>query len=149
MFPFFSGLIEHFQCILGLTALSSIDIVIDPTDAHGGIRATRTGHIQELIDSVTWTSQSPGTQWFTSACKTATIGDDYRVKLEKTSGVDPDSGPALETWHVINTGRQWQWDQVSIGTKVFAGTLYIEETADPTNVVSASVTIDIEVDSGL
>jgi len=146
MFPFSSGLIEHFQCVLGLSALSSTDLVIDPTDAHCGIRATRTGHIQELIDSVTWTSQSPGSQWFTSACKTATIGDSYRVKLDKISGSDPDSGPALATWLVINTGRQWQWDQLSVGTKVFSGTLYIEETADPTNVVSATVNISAEVD---
>ncbi|MEE9366800.1 MAG: hypothetical protein V3W44_08950 [Dehalococcoidales bacterium] len=148
MFPFFSGLIEHFACILKLTALSSTHLVVNPTDAHAGIRATRTGHIQELVNGVTWTSQLPTSEWFTQACKTATIGDSYRVKLVKSTGSDPDSGPALGTWFVINTGRQWQWDQLVVGEKVFTGTLSIEETADSSNVVSASVTISAEVDAG-
>lgn len=126
--------------VLTLNALSSSDSDgSSPYSSTAGIRVLTNGDIEEIIAD-TWTAQNSGTEWIDDAGATAS---DYEVQLEKTSGTDPSSGPALASFHTINATLQWTWTSTTAGTTSFNGTLTIREIADTGNSVSASVSIFI------
>lgn len=54
---------------------------------------------------------------------------DYEVRLTKTSGDDPTSGPALGSWHSLSSTRTWSLTRSGVGTLSFSGTLEIRHTS--------------------
>ena len=122
---------------LTLNNLSSTHAPTDAT-ATAGVRALRSGYVQELVNGVTWANQNAGTEWIDN--NAADIGDSYEVKLTLTSGTTP-SGPTLGAWHTISSTRQWTLTRVIYGVDTFSGTMEIREIANTSNSVSASVTI--------
>lgn len=122
---------------LTLNALSSTRAVTDST-AVAGVHVQRDGYVDELVNGVSWVAQNGGTEWIDN--NASDIGDDYEVKLTKSSGTDP-AGPTLGSWHTISTTREWTLTQTTWGVKTFSGTMEIREIADTGNSVSASVTI--------
>ena len=133
MFPF-SGLLDILSCKLGLTAISNFHVVPFGTDAHAGIKLKQNGDVQ--VKSGTYTTRNIATEWFTQACKNATIGDDYECHLSGTG--DTPTGAALDTWLTINPDREWLLDQDGgeFGTKAFTGTMQIRNISDPSDIVS-------------
>jgi len=143
MFPF-SGLLDVLTCSLALTTLGANHVVDNPNDAHAGLKVKRNGDVQEKLN-VTWTTQNIATEWFTQRCKTATIGDIYEAFLSGT-GHTP-TGSALDTWITVNADLEWLLDQTFVGSKSFSGTLQIREITNPSNIVNASATIGVTVQS--
>ncbi len=142
MFPF--GMLVILACKLGLTTISGWHQVPNGQEAHAGIRVKRNGDVQEK--SGTWSTQNILTEWFTQACKTATIGDDYECYLSGTG--DTPTGDALDTWLAVTVDREWLLDKTGAWGEVeFTGTMQIREIADPPNIVSAAVTIHAQVES--
>ena len=88
-------------------------------------------------------------EWVASGDKTSTIGDDYEVKLTKTSGgLASPSGPTLATWHTINIDRLWTWIYGGGSPAFWNGTLEIREIANTSNSDSSSVSIELETSGG-
>ena len=130
-----------FVLTLTLNALTSTDS--DDTSAACAIYVQRDGYVEELVNNtLPPVEQNPGVEWIND--NSATIGDDYEARLEKTTGTDP-VGIALDTWFTIDQEREWIWARAVVGTTAFTGTLFIREIADTGNSVSASVLIDCEV----
>ena len=105
--------------------------------ATAGVRVLTNGDVEEGAGG-SWTAQNSGVEWIDDGGATSS---DYEVQLVKSSGTTP-SGPSLSTYHTISTTRQWTLTSVS-GSKSFSGTMYIREIANTSNVVSASVNINV------
>ena len=132
------------QGTLALTNLSSSDFdVTAPYDSTAGVRVLTSGNVQELTGGGSWSSQNPSTEWI-DAFGSGESASDYEVKLTKTAGTDPTSGPSLGVWHTISATRQWELNSTIIGLTSFSGTMDIREIADTGNSVSASVTLTVE-----
>jgi hypothetical protein len=98
-------------------------------------------------DGVLSTSDMSGTQnrtneWVEDG-REATVGDAFEAQLTKSFGDDPDSGPALSTWHTISSDRTWSWNN----GRFFTGTLTIRDvaTAGSEHQVSADVTASTSI----
>lgn len=108
-----------------------------PTNAGVGFEVNSSGTIR--IETGFNTGFSFKETWIGACANT-----EYETRLEKTSGDDPSNGPALATWLVCSTTRQWDWQEQGTGGKDFIGVLRIRRTSDDT--VLKTVAIDIHVD---
>ena len=71
------------------------------------------------------------------------IGQYYEVRLTKSSGTSPISGPGLGTFHSLGTTRSWTWETYT-NTIDFSGTVTVREIANTAN--SDSFTYGISLD---
>lgn len=76
---------------------------------------------------------------------TSGIGSAYEARLVKTSGTDPESGPALSSWVNLGTERTWNWQQAGGGLTAFEGTLEIGSAGANVAQVSCTVTVQVEL----
>jgi hypothetical protein len=60
---------------------------------------------------------------------TSGIGSGYQLRLEKTDGQDPDSGPSLNSFHNLGTVREWAFSGSPI---IFTGTLTLQTSGGVT-----------------
>jgi len=76
----------------------------------------------------------------------AGIGAGYYCKLVKNSGYDLSDGPALNTWHSLDTAREWAITNSFAGAfyKNFNGTIYLNNQASDTGATSTSFTLVAE-----
>ena len=82
--------------------------------------------------------------WVADVDQVAGLGDDYEVRLTKSAGADPASGPALATWHTISSNIVWEWTQsFGAGTTSFTGTLEVREITNTANIDSSSVSVTL------
>ncbi len=68
-----------------------------------GIRIDTDGQIYELNNG-TPTARSTSTDWIIPNSAARTL---HQVWCETTSGNDPDGGDAIDTWHNLNTDREF------------------------------------------
>lgn len=133
---------------LALTALSSSGLDFGaPYSATAGVRVLTTGNVEELGFSG-WSAQNPSTEWIDAFGDD--VASDYEVQLVQStsSGSASRVGPALSTYHTISSTRAWTWEKTTVGSFTWTGTMYIREIADTSNIVSATVFISLEVESG-
>ena len=123
---------------LTLNTLSSTGIDrTSPNDSTAGVRVLANGDVEELVLG-TYTAQNSGTEWINDA---GASSSDYEVQLTKTSGTDPTSGPALNSWNTISATRTWELNNTNAFDQTFVGTMTIREITNTSNSVSATVTL--------
>lgn len=138
-----------------LGAVSRVMILLQLTNSNltasigihtkSGFRVSRSGSIRSLKDPAGDGALESGTDGVNSnnewvrIGRSSTVGDDFEVKLDLVSGTTPATGPALATWHTINTDRDWITD---LGED-FSGTLSIRDiaTSGTSHSVSATFTV--------
>ena len=115
----------------GTPNVSNVDTV-SPTNAVAGWKFLTNGTIQRL-GTFGWTTFASGVEWID-----ATPPATYYIRASNSSGEDPDSGPALDTWHSLASEREWTWTDTTAGAAGEQGTLKIEiaTTASPPDIVA-------------
>jgi hypothetical protein len=122
------------------------DIQSAPTDA--------TAYFEALNDGTFNISDSSGTRelwelktWINAFYRTATIGEDYEIKVVMTIGSYADFGshPAVNTYADCDTGPRWGWTQSGVGSTSVTGTITVREKANTANQATALFTINLDV----
>jgi len=112
-----------------------------PYSSEVGVRVNTDGSYEELVGA-SWSSVATDT-WI-DAFSGAESSSDYECKLVKTSGVDPTSGPALDTWHTISTARDWRLLRTTLGSSSFVGVMHVREIANTSNEETSAVSLFVE-----
>lgn len=86
-----------------------------------------------------WTTVS-GEWW--SAGSTSGIGNNYQISASAV-GATP-TGPALNTWHALSTGREWSLSRSNQGDTSTTLTVSIRDAASP-NTVQATASFSLWV----
>ena len=114
--------------------------VLGPGSASATLEVNRDGTVDIIAANTFGTAPF---DWATP--KSATVGDDFEVRLTKTSGIDP-TPDALATWLPLTTDRSW-----GIGVsgtdelEIFAGTLEIRLASNGAVLATSSITLEAEV----
>ena len=130
---------------LGLTALAAANI--DDVAAVAGVRWLTTGNVEEQNNG-TWTAQNSSTEWIDSL--SGESSSDYDVNVDHTSGdvFVYSTGWSDNTYIAISETRTVSLLQAGAGSRFGSGTAYVRENASPSNSVSATIQIDVEVTGG-
>ena len=109
------------------------DFAIHPSTAQAGWTFISTGDLTRVSGAA---HNKP--EWYGQPGETTheTPDQTYYIRATNESGDNPDSGPALNTWHSLGT-RQWYWS-ASGGFDLSQGTLKIEIATDSggTNIIA-------------
>lgn len=117
-----------------ITATHSVS---SPSSASASITIKRDG---------TWTATGGGSgTWVTP--NHATIGDDYDVKFDYTSG-SPDVAAAADNTYVqLNANRTWTENQSGTGTDLTSGRIYIRRHSVDPSLSDCAASIEAAVDT--
>lgn len=128
---------------LPTTILSTGNDVSSPYYAAAGVKVDTDGYMYRLVTNGSWSQVSGADYWINN--KSATMSN-YECQLVRTSGVASANlyGLNLSTWYTLSVDRAWGISRSSQGNSSFAGTLYIREIANPSNVVTCGVTMYAE-----
>jgi hypothetical protein len=96
-----------------------------PDDASAGWDFRLDGRVQKVEATSSFFNE--GTEW-TDAYPGET-GDTW-IRATNDAGSNPDSGPALGTWHTLGNGATNSWRWVVTGAGTSQGTLKIEIATD-------------------
>lgn len=129
------------------TPIQANDFDIDPASLSAGWEFRSDGNMRrEQSGGYAAYDPTPLDAWASRNPITG-IGNRYWIRATNNSGTDPDTGPALSTWHALSTTREWTWTRSSIGTT--SGSIKVEIASDSggTNIVATGyyggqVTID-------
>jgi hypothetical protein len=69
-----------------------------------------------------------------------TVGDSFHMRLTKSGGTDPDSGPTLNTWVAVTSDRTWEWTATTVS---FTGTMALSDDGGSTTLDTTPVSVDI------
>lgn len=128
---------------LPTTILSTGNDTSSPYYAAAGVKVDTDGYMYRLVSNGTWSQVSGADYWIND--KSATMSN-YECQLVRTSGVASANlyGLNLSTYYTLSADRAWGISRTSAGNSSFAGTLYIREIANPSNVVTCGVTLYAE-----
>ncbi len=93
--------------LIGGSGLDAFNECSDPCTSTADVDIRRNG----TYDATTIAERD----WITASCQSASVGDDYEVRMVIDFGDNPTSGPALGSFHTINTLRRWRWQTSSPG----------------------------------
>lgn len=150
MFPLASMLAAEVRTLVLGPSITSNEAVIDPPPVSetvtAGIRLNRDGTV-EYIDSGSWVFFQQSTQWVDNVFKTSTIGDEFEARI--TGSGDTLSGTGSTSFQTLNQTLNWQYTRNTYGISTWNGTLEIREITNTSNSVSATVTIQADLNSGV
>lgn len=150
MFPFFS-LLEGIVPTLTLTSKSAVDFSISPGTATCGFRFNTNGDAQTNSNGIGYTTPAAN-QWMDDvfAALPAFDATKYECGLFSVtyggSGSASDlSGPTVDAYHALTTIRGWTFSKFfsGFGNASLSGTIKLREIANPSNEVTASLTLTL------
>ncbi len=122
-------------CALDTLTNISLSQIVSSGTATVGFEVNSDGDIYERPNNASGYSSKE--TW-----KGVCANTEYECRLDKTSGDDPSSGPALATWHATSTIRRWEATKSSpSGAVDFDGTLKIRRTSDNTVLNTKTVSL--------
>lgn len=114
--------------------------VTSPYFALAGVKVDTDGYMYRIVSNA-WSLVSGSQYWINDKAATKS---NYQCRLTGTGSVPNYYGLSLNTWYTLSSDRAWGLSQTTVGLKSFSGTLEIREIADTSNIVSCSISLNVE-----
>lgn len=110
---------------------TAFDFALSPDTADGAWTFNSDGTVDRTVGA-TVTQFKPSSEWIIPNSPTAT----YYIRAQNNAGSNPDTGPALNTWHALTSDRSWAWQQSTNGSKTGSIQVDIATDSGGTNIVA-------------